>query len=87
MIYLAWIISLVAIFFLGHYLREVKDTLKKLERPVEKAEVGPTNPYHKIDENKMLNNKKNVGAVLPKTPGLLEWEEQEAIRKLTGANL
>lgn len=71
-------------YLIGYNHRYIMRTLKKLQKPIEKAEVGAINPYHVVNENKVFNDmdKKRVGAVLPKSPQLLEWEEQEAIRKM-----
>ena len=90
MIYLAWIISLIALFFVGHYYREIKERLKIIEKQLrmnQKAEVGATNPYHVVDENKVYNSTKKTGGVMPKSPQLLEYEEQQEIMKMNQTSL
>lgn len=76
------LISLIIGYFVGFYHAKVENILKKLQKPIEHAETGPTpGLYHEVNEFKAINNNKNVGPVLPKEPGLLEWEEQERIRE------
>ncbi len=93
MIYLTWIISLIAIFFAGYFSREIKEAINKLNEKLhvnEPVEVGPTpGLYHRPNENKVLNDmhSKKVGAVMPKSPELLEFEEQERIKKMNGVSL
>jgi hypothetical protein len=76
-------------FTTGYFSREIKEKFTELQKRLDEptVEVGPTNPYHDIDENAVYNNDKSVGGVLPKSPALLEWEEQEAIKKMNSASL
>jgi methyl coenzyme M reductase subunit C-like uncharacterized protein (methanogenesis marker protein 7) len=76
-------------FAVGYFSREIKEKFAELQKRLDEppVEVGPTNPYHDIDENKVYNNDKSVGAVLPKTPQLLEFEEQEKLKKMNQASL
>ena len=81
------LIALVALtlgYYVGFNSREVRNKLERLMRKVEeKREVGPTaGSYYRPNENAPLNNSSKVGAVLPKSPNLIEWEEQERIRKM-----
>lgn len=89
LIVLIVLVTLCIGYYLGYFHVKVMTILKKLNNPVEKVEVGPTpGLYHTPNENKAYNDiDKKVGAVMPKTPQVLEWEEQERIRKMNEASV
>lgn len=86
------ILTLCLGYIIGYNFREIKEAINKLNEKLkvnEPVEVGPTpGLYHKPNENKVLNDMhKKVGAVQPKSPQLLEFEEQERIRKMNEASV
>lgn len=83
------IILLIAVGFLfGYFFRELRDHIldiwdKVFEEKEPPVEVGPTyGAYHQANENLVNDEAKKTGPVIPKSPALLEFEEQERIRSM-----
>lgn len=85
------IVCLLTGFFIGYYLKQIKDLTVKLfselPEPAAPIEVGVVQaslhePQHQQLEPLMDANKK-TGAVIAKSPQQLEYEEQERVRKIS----
>jgi hypothetical protein len=75
-------------FYLGYAFKDVKEQLKRLWEahnalPEPVVEIGATpGVYHTADPKKVNDPETNTGAVVPKTPARLEFEEQQRIMKM-----
>lgn len=70
-------------FFAGLKYREIKDKLNELSNPPEPEEevkptVTPTDPRF---ANENMINQDNSGVIEPKSPQLIEFEEEQALMK------
>lgn len=77
--------------FIGYIYRDIKDRIAKLwehQKSIVSAsppEVGVIpGAYHHVEEQVRQDNTKKTGTVIAKSPQLLEYEEQQRIRKLQG---
>jgi uncharacterized protein YneF (UPF0154 family) len=89
-IVLAVIVCLLAGFFLGYYLREIKQLMVKLfselPEPPPPIEVGVVQgSLHEPDKTPpaLMDKSKKTGAVIAKSPQQIEYEEQERIRRIS----
>lgn len=76
---------------MGYFYRDIKDKIvdlwehQKNIMPPPPPEVGVIpGAYHHVEEQVRQDNTKKTGAVIAKSPQLLEYEEQQRIRKLQG---
>lgn len=67
---------------LGYIAKDIKAVTHEIKARIDtKPEVGITGGlYHQPNENN-VNQGGDTGFVSPKTPQLLEWEEQERLRE------
>ena len=72
----------VAGFIFGSYERKLRDSIEELKKPKEaEPEVGAT-PASYGHVNQYAANQSEIGISEPKSPQLLEWEEQLALQKM-----
>ena len=80
MLYLLIIVAFAAGVGLGKYDQKLKQEIKGLHDKMDKQEVGPTQgSYGNV--NSLTMTPTATGAVRPKTPEQLEWEEAERLRE------
>jgi uncharacterized protein YneF (UPF0154 family) len=84
------IVCLLTGFFIGYYLKQIKDLMVKLfselPEPPPPIEVGVVQgSLHEPDKTPpvLMDKSKKTGAVIAKSPQQIEYEEQERIRRIS----
>lgn len=78
-------VLLVLAFYAGLYIRDLNDKIDRLSE-AQKPEPTPAvtlGAYRSVNENAVNKEDNLVGLVTPKSPQLLEFEEQEELRKMS----
>lgn len=73
MIYITWILSLVAVFLLGYFSREIIERIKKLETEIKKT----LQPTEDEESPSVLIDPDNIEAQV-------RWEHKQNLKKLNG---